>query len=129
MRRVLHFMADIQVSSGMAAVVMNYYRHIDRSRVQFDFYILRMVRYPMNRRSAPWAAGLSVFPVRAPLSMGNIHAFFAHIKGNSRFSIVIPSGRPQFWDLLPGAMASKPSFCTATVRSLANPGQVFCATG
>ena len=37
MRRVLHFMADIQVSSGMAAVVMNYYRHIDRSRVQFDF--------------------------------------------------------------------------------------------
>lgn len=76
MRRVLHFMADIQVSSGMAAVVMNYYRHIDRSRVQFDFYILRMVRYPMNRRSAPWAAGLSVFPVRAP-SLWGISTLFS----------------------------------------------------
>ncbi len=28
MYRVLHFMADIQVGSGMAAVVMNYYRHV-----------------------------------------------------------------------------------------------------
>lgn len=35
----------------------------------------------MNRRSAPWAAGLSVFPVRAPLSMGNIHAFFRAHQG------------------------------------------------
>ena len=36
MYRVLHFMADIQAGSGMAAVVMNYYRHVARSRVQFD---------------------------------------------------------------------------------------------
>lgn len=37
MHRVLHFMADIQVCSGVATVVMNYYRHIDRNRIQFDF--------------------------------------------------------------------------------------------
>lgn len=129
MRRVLHFMADIQVSSGMAAVVMNYYRHIDRSRVQFDF--LYFEDGPLSYEQEIRSLGGRTFriPRPGPLSMGNIHAFFAHIKGNSRFSIVIPSGRPQFWDLLPGAMASKPSFCTATVRSLANPGQVFCATG
>ena len=37
MRRILHFVADINVDSGMISVVMNYYRHMDRSRVQFDF--------------------------------------------------------------------------------------------
>lgn len=35
--RILHFLSSISISSGVASVIMNYYRHIDRSKVQFDF--------------------------------------------------------------------------------------------
>ena len=36
--RVAHVMGKM-VGGGVEAVVMNYYRHIDRSRVQFDFLV------------------------------------------------------------------------------------------
>lgn len=36
--RVLHIIGDV-CGGGVEAVVMNYYRHIDRSKVQFDFVI------------------------------------------------------------------------------------------
>ena len=35
--RVLHINSTIVVNSGVMSVIMNYYRHIDRSKVQFDF--------------------------------------------------------------------------------------------
>ena len=81
MRRVLHFMADIQVSSGMAAVVMNYYRHIDRSRVQFDF--LYFEDGPLSYEQEIRSLGGRTFriPRPGPLSMGNIHAFFRAHQG------------------------------------------------
>lgn len=39
--RVLHVLSTLDVSSGVANVVMNYYRCIDREKVQFDFLIYR----------------------------------------------------------------------------------------
>ena len=36
--RVAHVMGKM-VGGGVEAVVMNYYRHIDRSKVQFDFLV------------------------------------------------------------------------------------------
>lgn len=36
-KRVLHFLPNLDVSSGSTTVVMNYYRSIDRERYQFDF--------------------------------------------------------------------------------------------
>ena len=36
--RVAHVMGKM-VGGGVEQVVMNYYRHIDRSRVQFDFLV------------------------------------------------------------------------------------------
>lgn len=37
MIRVLHVVSSVRVGSGVMAVIMNYYRKIDRSRIQFDF--------------------------------------------------------------------------------------------
>lgn len=37
MRRILHFLPDLDVSSGSMTVVMNYYRYINRNNIQFDF--------------------------------------------------------------------------------------------
>ena len=35
--RVLHFVSSLSLNSGVMAVIMNYYRHIDRNKIQFDF--------------------------------------------------------------------------------------------
>lgn len=84
MYRVLHFMADIQVGSGMAAVVMNYYRHMDRSRVQFDF--LYFQDGPQSYEQEIRSLGGRVFriPRPSPLSMGAIHDFFRQHRGEFR---------------------------------------------
>lgn len=37
MIKVLHFVSTPSISSGVMSVIMNYYRHIDRSRIQFGF--------------------------------------------------------------------------------------------
>ena len=37
MIKVLHFVSTPAIWSGVMSVIMNYYRHIDRSRIQFDF--------------------------------------------------------------------------------------------
>ena len=40
MLRVLHIVPSLDVNAGMMSVVINYYRHIDRSKIQFDFLYL-----------------------------------------------------------------------------------------
>lgn len=35
--RVLHFVSTLSHGSGVMSVIMNYYRHMDREKVQFDF--------------------------------------------------------------------------------------------
>lgn len=37
MIKVLHFVSTPAIWSGVMSVIMNYYRHMDRSRIQFDF--------------------------------------------------------------------------------------------
>lgn len=37
--RVLHIVSSLSKGSGVMSVIMNYYRHIDREKVQFDFMI------------------------------------------------------------------------------------------
>jgi len=37
MIRVLHFVSTPSIGSGVMSVIMNYYRNIDRSKLQFDF--------------------------------------------------------------------------------------------
>ncbi len=35
--KVLHVMDRIDINSGVSSVVLNYYTHIDKSKIQFDF--------------------------------------------------------------------------------------------
>ena len=81
MRRILHFMADVKIGSGMATVVMNYYRHIDRSRVQFDFLCFEdgSLTYAQEIESL----GGRVFYIPRPrlLSMEDIRDFFHEHQG------------------------------------------------
>ncbi len=37
MIRVLHVLSNLDINAGVMSVVMNYYRHIDREKIQFDF--------------------------------------------------------------------------------------------
>lgn len=37
MIRILQVVSDLDINSGALMVVMNYYRHIDRNKIQFDF--------------------------------------------------------------------------------------------
>lgn len=37
MVKILHFVSTPAIWSGVMSVIMNYYRHMDRSRIQFDF--------------------------------------------------------------------------------------------
>lgn len=50
-------------SGGIEAVLMNYYRHIDRSKVQFDFYYAEDSRLPQRAELEKMGAGL--YPVPA----------------------------------------------------------------
>lgn len=37
MIRILHVVSKLSINSGVMNVIMNYYRHIDRTKIQFDF--------------------------------------------------------------------------------------------
>ncbi len=50
-------------SGGIEAVVQNYYRHIDRSKVQFDFYFAQDSTLPQRQELESLGAGL--YPVPA----------------------------------------------------------------
>ena len=46
--RVLHFVSGTNINSGVMAVIMNYYRHIARDKIQFDF--LYFTDLPANKK-------------------------------------------------------------------------------
>ena len=48
MIKILHILATLDEGSGVANVVMNYYRHIDKSNVQFDFLYFTKTQYNYN---------------------------------------------------------------------------------
>lgn len=37
MIRILHVVSKLSLNSGVMNVIMNYYRHTDRTKIQFDF--------------------------------------------------------------------------------------------
>ena len=49
-------------SGGIEAVVLNYYRHIDRSKVQFDFYFAQGSSLPQRKELETLGAGLYPIP-------------------------------------------------------------------
>ena len=53
MLRVLHSVSNM-ARAGIETMLMNYYREIDRSLLQFDFLANKPVPGNTTTRSAPW---------------------------------------------------------------------------
>lgn len=49
-------------SGGIEATVMNYYRHLDRSKVQFDFYYCEDSTFPQRKELEEMGAGIYPIP-------------------------------------------------------------------
>ncbi len=47
--KVLHVMDRIDINSGVSSVVLNYYTHIDKSKIQFDFVVHREVENVLEK--------------------------------------------------------------------------------
>lgn len=43
MERILHVVSSLNINSGVMSVIMNYYRRIDRSKIQFDFLYMEQM--------------------------------------------------------------------------------------
>lgn len=54
MIRVLHSVSNMD-RGGIETMLMNYYRHIDREKVQFDFIVNKQKPAITTTRSAVWA--------------------------------------------------------------------------
>lgn len=59
--RVAHVLNRMD-SGGIEAVVMNYYRHMDRSKVQFDFYFAEDSLFPQKEELERLGAGIYQIP-------------------------------------------------------------------
>lgn len=77
--RVLQILTNLD-RAGMETMTMNYYRHIDRARVQFDFLLHRSERGAYEAEARALGANVFRVPRQNPLSKGYWHAldsFFA----------------------------------------------------
>ena len=81
MRRILHFMSNISINSGVAAIVMNFYRHIDRNRIQFDFLYFEDSSLTYAQEISSLGGRAFQIPRPSPFSMGKIFAFFCEHYG------------------------------------------------
>ncbi len=54
-------------SGGIESVVMNYYRHIDREKVQFDFYLAEGSSFPQRKELERLGAGIYLIPAYSRL--------------------------------------------------------------
>lgn len=83
MLRVLHIVPSLDVNAGMMSVVMNYYRHIDRSKIQFDF--LYLFDEPNNHFEEIKALGGRAYKIGAPsfspTFVNRINDFFSNHEG------------------------------------------------
>lgn len=84
MIRVLHIVSKLSINSGVMNVIMNYYRHIDRTKIQFDF--LYFEESSKNFKDEIILLGGEIHYIEKPSircffdSIGNFDKFFkAHI--------------------------------------------------
>ena len=60
--RILHILGNTQLG-GAESRIMDLYRHMDRSVVQFDFVVHSKKKDILMKKSGSWEDGFSVFPV------------------------------------------------------------------
>lgn len=85
--RVAHVIGKV-VHGGVEAVVMNYYRHIDRDRLQFDFFIDGLDPTPLEEEILAMGGRVFKLPPYDVSMMSNLKYFKKIIRINS-YKIVI----------------------------------------
>lgn len=83
MKRILQIVPSLNINAGMMSVIMNYYRRIDREKIQFDFlYMEEMVE---NHKSEIEQLGGRVFYIPYPTfkskDQERLRAFFNEHRG------------------------------------------------
>lgn len=59
MIRILHSVSNMD-RAGIETMLMNYYRYMDKSKVQFDFLCNKKKREHMMMKSNLWAEGFTI---------------------------------------------------------------------
>lgn len=83
MKKILHVVSSLNINSGVMSVIMNYYRRIDRSLLQFDF--MYMEEMSDNHKNEIATLGGKVFyvpyPSFKPSDQKRLRQFFNQHKG------------------------------------------------
>lgn len=72
-------------SGGVEAVVMNYYRHIDRKQVQFDFYFAKDSVFPQREELEKMGAG--IYPIPSYTKVFSYHRVLHHAFKRGNYQI------------------------------------------
>ena len=87
MIRVLHVLGGVFRHGGTEAFIMNYYRHIDRSTVQFDFVVHGFEKGVYDDEIAELGGKIYQVPLKSKNYFGNIKALKA-IFNTGKYNIV-----------------------------------------
>ena len=83
MKKILHVVSSLNINSGVMSVIMNYYRRINRSLLQFDFMYMEEMAEDHKKEIA--ALGGKVFyvpyPSFKPTDQKRLRQFFNQHKG------------------------------------------------
>jgi len=75
--RVLHFVGNLSLRNGIASVVMNYYRQIDRTKIQFDFMIYDNIENSYSDEVTGMGGNIYLIP---KLGIGSFLNVYKHLK-------------------------------------------------
>ncbi|WP_075983035.1 glycosyltransferase family 1 protein [Bacillus massilinigeriensis] len=79
--RILQIVSSLSVSSGVMGVIMNYYRHINRNKIQFDF--LYFIEDEKNHKDEITELGGNYYLLRKP-SIKSYTEYKSFFKENAR---------------------------------------------
>ncbi len=83
MIRILHVVPSLNINAGMMSVIMNYYRNIDRNRIQFDFWYVEEMNETHQAEITQLGGKTFFMPYRTfkPSDQKAIGRFFQEHKG------------------------------------------------
>ena len=83
MIKILHVVSSLNINAGMMSVIMNYYRNIDRSKIQFDFFYFEEMKETHQAEIEQLGGKVFFMPYRTfkPSDQREIRKFFQEHKG------------------------------------------------
>lgn len=86
--RVLQVLDRININSGVSAVVMNYYMHIDYEKLQFDFLVHEPIEEDMLKQITSRGANIYYMPKYSLKSMLNYERYFERLIKEKDYKII-----------------------------------------